>query len=174
MNRFNQLAQQVEQWAQDRGIFEKGTPIAQADKTIEEANEIKTAILNNDKAEIMDGIGDTLVTLIIQAKMQNVSILNCLESAYHTIATRTGKMINGTFVKNDISIPVILHQDDYVIVKQDGDFVRFNDGQIVIYRDWREGLKDLSKNEKLVCCLALSDQQKEAVKESIRKYEKRI
>ena len=31
MNRFNELAQLVEQWAEDKGIFEKGTPIAQAD-----------------------------------------------------------------------------------------------------------------------------------------------
>ncbi|GIM52011.1 hypothetical protein CAPN004_10410 [Capnocytophaga cynodegmi] len=99
MSRFNQLAQQVEQWAEERGIFEKGTPIAQADKTIEEANEIKTTILNKDKAEIIDGIGDTLVTLIIQAKMQNVDILDCLGSAYNVIAKRQGKMVNGTFVK---------------------------------------------------------------------------
>lgn len=99
MNRFNQLAQRVEQWAKEKGIFEKGTPIAQADKTIEEANEIKTAIINNDKAEIIDGIGDTLVTLIIQAKMQNVDILDCLESAYNVISKRKGKMENGTFVK---------------------------------------------------------------------------
>ena len=99
MNRFNELAQLVEQWAEEREIFLKGTPIAQADKTIEEANEIKTAILNNDKAEVIDGIGDTLVTLIIQSKMQNVNILDCLESAYNVISKRTGKMINGTFIK---------------------------------------------------------------------------
>lgn len=83
MKRFKKLALKVEQWAEEKGILEKGTPIAQADKTIEEANEIKIAILNNDKAEIIDGIGDTLVTLIIQAKMQNVNLLDCLESAYN-------------------------------------------------------------------------------------------
>lgn len=99
MNRFNQLTQQVEQWAEEKGILDKGTMIAQADKTIEEAKEIKTAILNNDKAEIIDGIGDTLVTLIIQAKMQGVDILDCLENAYNVISKRKGKMINGTFVK---------------------------------------------------------------------------
>ncbi|MDO4728402.1 MAG: MazG-like family protein [Bacteroidota bacterium] len=99
MSRFNELAQKVEKWAEEKGILEKGTPVAQADKTIEEANEIKTAILNNDKSEIIDGIGDTLVTLIIQTKMQNMDILDCLESAYNVISKRTGKIINGTFVK---------------------------------------------------------------------------
>ena len=52
-------------WAEDRGIFEHGTPAAQFIKTREEVNELGQAILDGDEEQIKDGIGDTIVTLII-------------------------------------------------------------------------------------------------------------
>ena len=45
-------------------------------------------------------MGDIMVTLIIQAKMQNISLEKCLESAYNVISQRTGRMVNGQFVKD--------------------------------------------------------------------------
>ena len=90
----------VEDWAEDKGIFSKATPMAQALKTLEETTELCTAINSNDKAEIVDAMGDIMVTLIIQARMQNISLEECLESAYHVISKRTGKMVNGQFVKD--------------------------------------------------------------------------
>ena len=44
-------------------------------------------------------MGDIMVTLIIQAHMQDISLEQCLESAYKVISKRKGKMINGQFVK---------------------------------------------------------------------------
>ena len=93
------LEKQVEQWAKDKGILDKATPIAQALKTLEETTELLTAINNNDRAEIIDAIGDIMVTLIIQCKMQDLSLEECLQSAYNVISKRKGKMINGQFVK---------------------------------------------------------------------------
>ena len=90
----------VENWAEEKGILANATPIAQALKTLEETTELCTAINNNDRAEIIDAMGDIMVTLIIQAKMQGLSLEQCLESAYNVIAKRTGKMINGQFVKD--------------------------------------------------------------------------
>ncbi len=90
----------VEEWAQEKGIMSKATPMAQALKTLEECTELLTAIENKDRDEIIDAMGDIMVTLIIQAKMQNVSLEACLESAYKIISKRTGKMINGQFVKD--------------------------------------------------------------------------
>jgi NTP pyrophosphatase (non-canonical NTP hydrolase) len=90
----------VESWANDKGILSKATPMTQALKTLEETIELCAAINANDKAEIIDAMGDIMVTLIIQAKMQNVSLEECLESAYNVISKRTGKMINGQFVKD--------------------------------------------------------------------------
>ena len=91
----------VESWAQEKGILDKATPMAQALKTLEETTELCTAINSNDRAEIIDAMGDIMVTLIIQAKMQGLKLEECLESAYNVIAKRTGKMINGQFVKDD-------------------------------------------------------------------------
>jgi len=99
LNRFEDLRLKVIEWASKKGIFEKGTPEAQAWKTLEEAQEVLDGILNQDKEEILDGIGDTIVTLIIQAEMQGVNPLDCLEAAYNVIAKRKGKMIDGQFVK---------------------------------------------------------------------------
>jgi NTP pyrophosphatase (non-canonical NTP hydrolase) len=90
----------VEHWALEKGILSKATPMAQALKTLEETTEFCRAIHNNDREEIIDSIGDILVTLIIQAKMQNLKLEECLESAYNVISKRTGKMINGQFVKD--------------------------------------------------------------------------
>ena len=91
----------VEQWAEEKEIFDKATPMAQALKTLEETTELCTAINKKDREEIIDAIGDIMVTLIIQAKMQDLSLEECLESAYNVIAKRTGKMVNGQFVKDD-------------------------------------------------------------------------
>ena len=98
---FEELEQLVSQWATLKGIYAQGTPLAQADKTLEEAQEIRDAIVDNDQDEIADGIGDTLVTLIIQARMQNMDILECLSGAYDIISKRTGKMVSGQFVKDE-------------------------------------------------------------------------
>ena len=90
----------VENWAEEKGILSKATPIKQAMKTQEELTELINAILDNNRDEVIDALGDVMVTLIIQAKMQDLSLEECLESAYHVISKRTGKMVNGQFVKD--------------------------------------------------------------------------
>jgi len=74
--------------------------MAQAIKTLEEVNELLDAINKNDKEEINDALGDILVTIILQAELQNVNLTDCLEGAYNIISKRTGKMQNGVFVKD--------------------------------------------------------------------------
>ena len=101
MDFYFKLQTDIEKWAQEKGILDKATPMAQALKTLEETTELCTAINNNDRAEIIDAIGDIMVTLIIQAKMQALSLEKCLESAYNVISKRTGKMVNGQFVKDN-------------------------------------------------------------------------
>lgn len=100
MKDFFELEVCVEQWAEDKGILSKATPIKQAMKTMEEVNELCNAIIDNDRHEIQDAIGDIVVTLIIQAKMQGMTIEECLNAAYDVISKRTGRMINGQFIKD--------------------------------------------------------------------------
>ena len=97
---YNQLEALVIEWAENKGILQKATPARQADKTLEEVEELRAAITDDNREEIADALGDILVTIIIQAKMQNMSLVECLEGAYNIIAKRTGKMVNGQFVKD--------------------------------------------------------------------------
>lgn len=94
----NNLIQQVEQWSKDKGL-DKANPDRQALKFYEEAGEVAAALSRDDKEALMDGIGDTVVTLIILAQQHNMTLERCLQYAYDEIKGRKGKLINGTFVK---------------------------------------------------------------------------
>jgi NTP pyrophosphatase (non-canonical NTP hydrolase) len=99
--KYNELEALVIAWAEQKKIFEKGNPGAQCDKTLEEVYELHDAIKNNDREELADALGDILVTIIIQAEMQGLSLEECLLSAYNVISKRKGQMINGQFVKEE-------------------------------------------------------------------------
>tara|TARA_R110002033_G_scaffold146950_3_gene184385 strand:- start:293 stop:592 length:300 start_codon:yes stop_codon:yes gene_type:complete len=94
------LIHKVIVWAEDKGILEKSSPLKQHVKTQEEVNELLAALVDNDREEIIDAIGDILVTLIIQAELNDLTVEDCLSSAYEVIGKRQGKMVNGLFVKN--------------------------------------------------------------------------
>jgi len=90
----------IRDWAKDKEILKKGDSKTQYIKLQEEAGELAKALLKQDKPEIIDAIGDIVVVLTNLAKIENLNIEDCIESAYKVISKRTGKMINGTFVKN--------------------------------------------------------------------------
>lgn len=98
---FYELEEAIIQWGADKGILEKGTPIGQAIKTLEETTELLDAINKDDKHEIKDASGDIVVTLILQCKMQNISLVECLQQAYDVISKRTGQMKDGIFIKDN-------------------------------------------------------------------------
>ena len=100
-------ARNIVQWGYDKGILNVYTLSdlpnarqAQANKTLEEVTELFQAILKDNREEAMDAIGDIIVTLIMQAELWDTNIFECLEGAYDVISKRTGKMINGQFVKD--------------------------------------------------------------------------
>ena len=92
----------IREWANERGLYEKGDPKTQYVKLIEEAGEVGRAILKNDTPEIVDGIGDMVVVLTNLAELTGTSIEECIQAAYDVISKRTGKMKNGTFVKDTL------------------------------------------------------------------------
>ena len=89
----------IREWAKERGLYKKGDSKTQYVKLQEEAGELAKALLNNDKPEIKDAIGDIVVVLTNLAYLEGITIEECIASAYIEIANRKGKMINGTFVK---------------------------------------------------------------------------
>jgi len=90
----------IRDWAATRGLYQQGNPHTQYVKLQEEAGELAKALLKNDQPEIVDAIGDMVVVLTNLAHLQGYDIEYCIDEAYKIIATRTGKMINGTFVKD--------------------------------------------------------------------------
>ena len=90
----------IRQWADERGIYEKGDTKTQLIKLQEEMGELAKATLENDYDETVDAIGDMVVVLTNLAYLNGVHIETCIAEAYNVISKRKGKMINGTFVKN--------------------------------------------------------------------------
>lgn len=97
---FTELYRRTIKWAESKGIMECGTPQGQAKKTVEEACELDWAIENNDRDGIADGVADVLVTIVIQAEMQGMNILEEWSKVLAILESRTGKMSNGVFVKD--------------------------------------------------------------------------
>ena len=95
------MFQNIRDWAEQRGLYDKGNPNTQYVKLQEEAGELAKALLKDDQEEVVDAIGDMVVVLTNLAHLRGVHIETCIAQAYNVISKRTGKMINGTFVKDE-------------------------------------------------------------------------
>ena len=98
----------IRDWGKEKGIINDGhgmlgkaTPETQFGKLLEEVTELHGGLTNDDQEEVIDAIGDCVVVLTLLAELRGVSIETCIESAYDVISKRTGKMVNGTFVKDN-------------------------------------------------------------------------
>tara|TARA_R100001594_G_scaffold81143_1_gene115696 strand:- start:187 stop:1107 length:921 start_codon:yes stop_codon:yes gene_type:complete len=90
----------IREWADKRGLYTDGDPKTQALKLVEEVGETCRAILKQNDADIIDGIGDCVVVLVNLAELVGEPLERCIEQAYYEIKNRTGKMENGTFKKD--------------------------------------------------------------------------
>ena len=90
----------IRAWAKERGLYKEGDTKTQYLKLMEEAGELGRAILKSDNDEFIDAIGDMVVVLTNLAELGGTSIEHCTDMAYEVISKRTGKMVNGTFVKD--------------------------------------------------------------------------
>ncbi|MEK3729681.1 MazG-like family protein [Lysinibacillus sp. FSL W8-0953] len=95
----NELIKRVEQWSIAKGL-DKAESSKQFLKVTEEVGEVAAALARNDKNALRDGIGDVIVTMIILAQQNDMDLHECLNTAYDEIKGRTGKMVDGVFVKS--------------------------------------------------------------------------
>src|SRR5699024_500249 len=93
------LITQVQDWSIAKGLHEADSS-KQFLKVTEEVGEVAAALARSDKEALQDGIGDVVVTLIILAQQNQLTIKDCLQMAYDEIADRKGRMVNGVFVKD--------------------------------------------------------------------------
>lgn len=101
-NTFDDLIDLVVSWASDKGILKPENAPKQSMEVMEELGETMGAILKkgNYSDDVADGIGDTFVTLIILSKQLGLDPTECLSRAWGEIRDRTGKTVNGIFVKD--------------------------------------------------------------------------
>jgi NTP pyrophosphatase (non-canonical NTP hydrolase) len=92
----------IRSWAIERGIYAQGDSKTQYIKLMEESGELAQAILKNNKADLVDAIGDMIIVLTNLAQLNGMLVESCIDSAYNEIANRKGKMINGTFAKETL------------------------------------------------------------------------
>lgn len=95
-----EIFKNIRSWAYDRGLYEKGDVKTQLIKLYEESGELSQATLKKDRDGIIDAIGDCVVVLTNLAHLNSLRIEDCISAAYNEISNRTGKMSNGTFVKD--------------------------------------------------------------------------
>lgn len=91
----------IRTWADTRGILAPEGANRQVVKLLEELGETAKAIIKDDKPEIIDGLGDVVVVLTILAKQLGYNLEDCIETSYKVIENRTGKTVNGVFVKDN-------------------------------------------------------------------------
>lgn len=99
---YAQTEMKIIQWAEARKILPNATSQTQLLKTMSELGELADALIKGDRAGVIDGLGDVLVTLIIVAAKEDLDLTGCLEAAYEEIKDRKGTMLpNGVFVKDE-------------------------------------------------------------------------
>lgn len=104
-NTFSELITKINEWADDRSL-KQADPKIQWMRVTEEVGEIRDVLLKPTKftepqAALKDAIGGTLVTIIVLAHQLDLDVAQCLGIAYEEIKNRKGKMVNGTFVKEE-------------------------------------------------------------------------
>ena len=95
----NNLVQKVLTWSYDRNIINGSDFYRQYMKAQSEMGELADALLKGNKDETKDAIGDVLVCLINLSEQCDLSLDECLESAYNEIKDRKGVMFQGVFIK---------------------------------------------------------------------------
>ena len=98
----NNVFEDIRGWARTRGIYDSGDVKTQLIKLYEETGELSEAVLKDNMLDIVDAIGDSVVVLTNLATLAGVNIEHCIDAAYGEIRQRTGTMVNGTFVKEQL------------------------------------------------------------------------
>lgn len=120
---FEELKDKVLKWADDKDLLHSENADKQFMKFIEEVFEFKTEFdvwklykkfkhaenieqdFSVEEVERWKNLklemGDVFVTLIILCKQLGIAPVECLSMAYEKISKRTGKTINGQFIKSE-------------------------------------------------------------------------
>ncbi|WP_428205608.1 DUF1642 domain-containing protein [Enterococcus faecium] len=163
----DELITKVEQWAKDKGL-NQADPKAQFLKVAEEFGEIASAMARSNDELFKDSVGDVIVTLIILSMQKGTNVQECLQMAYNEIKGRTGKMVDGVFVKSsdlkqldEPQKPVIPQlvagwleksTDPFTKAEKIAYLIKSKDGDSYYFCDWfvRDGIVTQEQGEELL------------------------
>jgi len=92
------LEKKIVEWHKARNLIEGSSDHQQFEKLLEEVEELRLNIMNSQ--DISDDVGDIIVVLINMCERNQLSLSECMTVAYNDIKYRTGKMVDGIFVKD--------------------------------------------------------------------------
>jgi NTP pyrophosphatase (non-canonical NTP hydrolase) len=100
MTTYATVEMDIVRWAEARKIVPNSTPETQLLKAVSEIGELADSTIKENREDIVDAVGDTMVCLIIYCALQNLNLVDCMEVAYDAIKNRKGTLReNGVFVK---------------------------------------------------------------------------
>ena len=91
------LIEKTIKWHEDRNLIEGSTDKDQVLKLQQELGELSDSVCK--KKDMKDDLGDMMVIMLNIMRRNNLTMEECLETAYIDIKDRKGKMIDGIFVK---------------------------------------------------------------------------
>lgn len=101
---FEEIATKVIEWGYAKGIIDntKEQVKAQLGKVQEELDELSVAVEYDEPLDAKKlELGDLYVTILMVSTCLSITPAEALEAAYNKISKRTGKVIDGVFVKDD-------------------------------------------------------------------------
>lgn len=116
---FEELKENVEEWAKDKDLLHSENADKQFMKFIEEVFEFKSEmdylkIMGQNTADVYEDyeyietqenmkleMGDIFVTLIVLCKQLGIDCVECLQLAYDKISKRKGVTKDGIFIKEE-------------------------------------------------------------------------
>lgn len=95
-----ELCEKVWEWFDEKGLHD---PVMQMVKVQEEVGELAHEITrgHRDSFEVVDSLGDIMVTIIGMCHHLNIPPEDALSLAYSEIKDRKGKVVEGSFVKDE-------------------------------------------------------------------------
>jgi NTP pyrophosphatase (non-canonical NTP hydrolase) len=98
---YESIEMEIVRWSEARKIIPNSTPAVQLLKALSELGELADATIKDDLGQIKDGVGDVMVCLINYCALQDINLVDCMESAFREIKDRKGTLLeNGVFVKD--------------------------------------------------------------------------
>jgi hypothetical protein len=109
-----ELIDLIRGWHHARNLIDGATDKDQYMKLIQEAGELSDNICKGK--DIRDDIGDMMVVLINIAERNNLTVGQCLQTAWDDIKDRKGTMVDGVFIKEGDDLPAVEEYEEYMMI----------------------------------------------------------